>query len=425
MLTRLLLRTFALASKFLLTIVLARTLGFASVATYGLVVAVSVIASKALGLGFSSEINRQLSRADSHVAIRAAKKLCRAYGVGYLVAGVCAVIGWRCGWMASAKELPPATILVIWLVIAAEHCAFELNSYVFSLHRDELGSLMLFVRNGAWPLIAIAGLLTSATTNIEHVFLLWMTANLVVIGWGWRVLIRSDGAMTRSPHDGPHYLGAKEIWKSGFPFYAATLLMSIMQYAERLVAAPLVRDSVLGQYVFSWSVANSVQTVAYAVVVVTAAPRLAQAALADRGRFGDQLYRSLAQAAGVTICMAIAIAGMHDAIFGLAHHQADSAGLATLGILLASFTLRSLSDVLWAAAIALRAGWLVCGGIFILCTASPLLSYRLISTFGESGAALAHLCLSFAMTAWLAVIVMYRKSDSQWLMSKGKHPDVA
>ncbi|WP_260401677.1 hypothetical protein [Burkholderia stagnalis] len=80
MLTRLFLRFSALGLKFALTIVIARTLGFNAVAVYGLAVAASVIASKALGLGFGPELNRRLSETHPLAAIGEARTVGAAYG---------------------------------------------------------------------------------------------------------------------------------------------------------------------------------------------------------------------------------------------------------------------------------------------------------------------------------------------------------
>ncbi|QOH39755.1 polysaccharide biosynthesis family protein [Burkholderia cepacia] len=89
---RLTLRVGALGLKFMLTIVVARTLGFDAVAAYGFALAVSVVASKVLGLGFSTEINRRLAGPDPHDAVRTCVRLSVLYaGVYALLCGVAAL----------------------------------------------------------------------------------------------------------------------------------------------------------------------------------------------------------------------------------------------------------------------------------------------------------------------------------------------
>ncbi|WP_431290673.1 hypothetical protein [Burkholderia cepacia] len=63
------------------------------------------------------------------------------------------------------------------------------------------------------------------------------------------------------------------------------MLLAALQYAERFVAGGQVSADALGQYVFAWSIANAVQTVAFATVVATAGPRFVRALADTPGAF--------------------------------------------------------------------------------------------------------------------------------------------
>ncbi|HEY3596905.1 MAG TPA: hypothetical protein VGL08_05230 [Paraburkholderia sp.] len=200
MIQRLILRILSLAAKFALTIVLARTLGFSAVAAYGLAVAVSVVASKVLGLGFSAELNRRLSGMRPGMAIGAARRLRGIYGASYLLVVAGVFVAWSNGWLHVAQVASPALLFEVVLVAIAEHYALEANSYVFSLHRAQAASMMLFVRTGAWAAFAIAGLLVGTIVDIHAVFLLWVGANLGVIVWAWVVI---ESVARRAPAIAP------------------------------------------------------------------------------------------------------------------------------------------------------------------------------------------------------------------------------
>lgn len=279
MLTRLLLRSLALGLKFTLAIIVARTLGFDAVAAYGLAVAAAVIASKLLGLGFSPELNRRLSEPDPLPAFGAMRTLCVAYGGLYLTLVATLAVATANGDAALLARVGLSTRLAwcVLLVALSEHAAFEANGWLFSLHRPRAGSLLLFVRTGAWAGVAGAGLLVGALHSIESVFALWFAANTCVVVLSWRRI----GAVARQAHDRPQATrapavrerGVLSIWRHGLPFYVAGIVLASLQYAERFIGGGHLSADALGRYVFAWSIANAIQALAFSTVVVTAGPR--------------------------------------------------------------------------------------------------------------------------------------------------------
>ncbi|EDT06416.1 polysaccharide biosynthesis protein [Burkholderia ambifaria IOP40-10] len=408
MLIRLALRFAALGLKFGLTIVIARTLGFDAVAVYGLAVAVSVVASKLLGLGFSTELNRRLSASDPLPAIGEARRLGTLFGGLYLLACTSLAIASLASFPADAFGLSTPVLWCILLVALSEHAAFETNAWMFSLHRPRMGSLLLFVRTGAWAGIACASLLSGAVRSIEAVFALWFACNACVVAVSWQrigVLARRARHARRFAH-APAAHDMITVWLHGLPFYAAGGLLSILQYAERFIAGGHVNADALGRYVFAWSVANGVQTVAFAAVVATAAPGFVRALADDPAEFRRRLRRAVAASASLAALLSIAILVVHDDLFRLANERPGAHEVALLAVLLASFVLRAAADVLWAAAIALRAGvgvTLAMAGVALVCVPA---AWYLIAGFGTTGAALAHLTASVAIVVALATIVL-------------------
>ncbi|WP_341317177.1 phosphoribosylaminoimidazole carboxylase [Paraburkholderia sp. IMGN_8] len=329
------------------------------------------------------------------------------YASFYLLVGAASVIVWHEGGQAMLGAASPAALSLMVAVAITEHYAFEANSYVFSLHRANTGSLMLFVRTGLWPSFAIAGLLFHWIASIEAVFVLWIGANLVVIGWAWKAIrameLRQSGVQSAPARfDWRRTAG---VWKEGVAFYIATVLLSGMQYAERFVAAPLLSHDEFGRYVFLWAIANAVQTVSYTVFVVTAGPSLVRAACSEPRRVTPILRRVIVKILAVTVAISLAVFSVHDLIFRFAHKSLGTGGRTTLVILLASFVLRSGSDLLWSAAIALKAGRQVAFGMFTLGVISVPLAWIAIPRFGQQGAAVSHLFASVMIAAWLAWVI--------------------
>ena len=413
MLTRLVLRFSALGLKFALTIVIARTAGFDAVAAYGLAVAASVIASKALGLGFGPELNRRLSEADPLDAIGDA----RALGIGYaalylLIAAAFAVATMNTAVVALLGRFALSTPLAwcVLLVALSEHAAFEVNGWLFSLHRPRIGAVLLFVRTGAWSGLACAGLLTGVLQSIEAVFALWIATNAIVVAVAWRQIgafaQRTLGIRLPAPVQHPRRMWS--IWRHGLPFHAAAVILSLLQYAERFIAGSRIGADALGQYVFAWSLANAVQTIAFATVAVTAGPRLVRTLADAPDAFLRRTLHAVAASAAVTLLVSTGIVAVHRELFALAHEPGGSDQVALLAVLLVSFVLRAATDVLWSAAIALRAGGIVLAAMAGLALLYVPVARHLIDMSGAEGAALAHLVASIAIAAALALIVVRR-----------------
>ncbi|GAB2889265.1 hypothetical protein GCM10027093_25170 [Paraburkholderia jirisanensis] len=415
MLLRLLLRVVSLGAKFALTVVIARALGFAAVADYGLAVAASVIASKVLGLGFSAELNRRLAGAQPGAAIGDARVLRRVYGVAYLLLAAAGFAVWRGGWLNALQTAAPAVLGEVVLVALAEHYALEANSYVFSLHRTRAASLMLFVRTGAWAALAIGGLCSGAIDDLQAVLWLWIGANAAVIVWAWRVIeavarvqrgaVSAAQASTTASTAASHRARMRGVFAAGAAFYVATILLSGLQYLERFIAAPYLSSDALGRYVFTWASANAVQTIAYASLVVTAGPRLAKAAVNAPAHFNATLNGALKSAAALTLGLSLVMLALSVPLFSLAHQPVDAQGLTVLSILLVSFVLRSIADLLWVAAIALMQGKRVALGMALLAGVDALATWWLVVHGGMPGVALAHLCSSVLVAGWLAWVV--------------------
>ncbi|CAM2190738.1 Oligosaccharide flippase family protein [Burkholderia cepacia] len=414
---RLTLRVGALGLKFMLTIVVARTLGFDAVAAYGFALAVSVVASKVLGLGFSTEINRRLAGPDPHDAVRTCVRLSVLYaGVYALLCGVAAL---PIGTPGALRDVP---LPLVALVACAEHAALEVNTWLFSLHRARAASWLLFVRTGAWAGVAIGALTVRAIMSIEDLFAIWIAADVLVVAIGWILIAGAARRLPAMPALSATRVRLATVWRDGVPFFVALLLLSVLQYLERFVASAQLDANALGHYVFVWSIASAIQTVATATVVAVAAPRLVRAldsAHAAAPAFRAELARTLRASLLLTGAAALAIALAHPWLFRLAHGDDDAQSAVLLLILLLSFILRAAADVLWAAAVALRAGRTVACVIAVLTVACMPMSIALVQSEHALGAACAHLVASIAVTAWLAWIV-----TSRLPAMRGKRPRV-
>ncbi|MFM0159466.1 lipopolysaccharide biosynthesis protein [Paraburkholderia sediminicola] len=420
LLVRLAFRITSLALKFALTIVVARTLGFAAVADYGLALAVSVVSSKLLGLGFSTEMNRRLSAVNPAGAIQDARRLLLLYCVVYAVIATAVWAVYYCVGFEAFHRIPPGILWGMMLVAFSEHAGLETTSYVFSLHRPRLGALLLFIRTGVWAGVAILGLLTGVVLSVETVFTFWWGANVVVAVtacwciWRW-------GRETGLGRPVPRKAGSvRSVWVSGLPFFVATTVLSALQYGERFLASSVISADSLGRYVFAWSIANSIQTITYATIGVTAGPRLVRSLSGADGDFWATLRSSMRSAVGITIVAAAAILIAYKPIFRAAHEPAGSHELMMLSILLLSFVFRSIADVYWSGAVALRMGKQVAIAIAVVAVMSIPGEWILVTRLGAMGAALAHLTASTGIVATLVFLVMRARAIPEAAAANGE-----
>ncbi|QRR07599.1 hypothetical protein FPJ27_15060 [Burkholderia sp. MS455] len=408
MLIRIAMRVVALGAKFALTIAIARMLGFAAIADYGLAIAISVIASKVLGLGFSAELNRRLALPAPRQAIRDARTIAIVYVLAYLVLGSVVLLVRFKGGLAASHVSASTPWLTIVAVAIAEHYAFECNTYVFSLHHTRTASLMLFVRSGVWPALAMAGLGSGVIVRLDTVLLLWISINSVVIIWAWQTLIAVATASEPAPRRVDGHRDTLRLWRDGLSFYVGAALLASLQYAERLIAAPLLSDDALGRYVFAWSIANAIQTIAFAAIVSTAGPALAKAASVESRTFAPTLRRALYVSLRLTLLLSGGILLVREPLFRLAHEPLDSNGTTLLTILLLSFVLRGTIDLLWAAAIALRVGRTFALATALLGAGSLPITWYAIRAHSALGAACGHLLTSALLATgfgWLLIRV--------------------
>ncbi|GAB2875508.1 hypothetical protein GCM10027093_08650 [Paraburkholderia jirisanensis] len=307
----------------------------------------------------------------------------------------------------SLYGVATTTLWGVTAVALSEHAALEGTSYLFSLQKARSGSVLLFLRTGAWAAVAILGLLCGLFRSISAVFALWCATNVIAVTIAWWMIRRTGGGPKQAAANCPPSLPQspfRSVWFDGLPFYIATMVLSGLQYAERFVVSGVVSADMLGQYVFAWSVANSIQTVCYATIVVTAAPRLARALSSSRGAFMKTLYQSLLFAVVITSIAAALVLTGHKVLFRMAHEPSNESEFLTLSVLLVSFVMRSVCDVLWSGIVALRKGKDMAISISVIAAVSIPMNYIFVGRWATLGAAFGHLLASASIVTTSALI---------------------
>jgi len=395
MIFRLLLRGGALGAKFLLVLAITHYLGYDALGFYGVVVAASLIASKFYSVGFSSEINRLISVGGSSRPV-IDKVLLLYFAVG-LVASVIMVTIYA---QLQQVEVSAALIVCVTLLLLTEHLSFELNSFVFSAQKANWGAILFFIKTGLWALLAVAGMMLGWVASIASVLWLWVISNVLVMIAGYLIVVRQHAGRATGT------LTTGTVWKAGLPFYLGAGLIALSQYAERFLIVDLEPYASLGKYVYAWSAANTLQALSYAVVAVVGIPVLAkryqqhQQSPTLRELFVNTwVKRSLLVSAAVAVMIWVFFNVVLDYV--AASVPRPDNGL--LAVLIVSFALRAVGDVVWGGLIASKNSRVSLASAAVCLLVSLPVSYLLIKHHSIYGAAWGNV---FSICVQLGVIAV-------------------
>lgn len=395
MIFRLLLRGGALGAKFLLVLAITHYLGYDALGFYGVVVAASLIASKFYSVGFSSEINRLISVG------RSSRWVVDRVLLLYLAVGIVLSVATVMVYSLFQQVEASATLIVcVALLLLTEHLSFEINSFVFSAQKATWGALLFFIKTGLWALLALGGMMLGWVSDIASVLWLWVAANVVVIVAGYLIVVNVHrGRVTAT-------LTTASVWKAGLPFYLGTGLIALSQYAERFLIIDLEPYASLGKYVYAWSAANTLQALSYAVVAVVGIPVLAkryqkdQQAPTVRQLFVNKwVMRALVLSGGVALMIFL----FFNVVLDYVATSVPRPDNGILGVLIFSFALRAVGDIVWGGLIASKNSRVSLASAAICLLVSLPVSYLLIQHYSIYGAAWGNV---FSITVQLGVIAL-------------------
>lgn len=395
MIFRLLLRGGALGAKFLLVLAITHYLGYDALGFYGVVVAASLIASKFYSVGFSSEINRLISVGGSSRWV-VDKVLLLYLAVGIVLSLVTVTVY----SLFQQVEASATLIVCVALLLLTEHLSFEINSFVFSAQKATWGALLFFIKTGLWALLALAGMMLGWISSIASVLWLWVAANVLVIVVGYLIVVNVHRGRVTA------VLTTASVWKAGLPFYLGTGLIALSQYAERFLIIDIEPYASLGKYVYAWSAANTLQALSYAVVAVVGIPVLAKRyqhdhqALTVRQLFVNQWVVRALVVSGVVALMIVLFFNLVLDYVATTVPRPDND---LLGVLIFSFALRAVGDIVWGGLIASKNSRVSLASAAICLLVSLPVSYLLIKHYSIYGAAWGNV---FSITVQLGVIAL-------------------
>ncbi|THF63128.1 hypothetical protein E6C76_17940 [Pseudothauera nasutitermitis] len=304
-LLNLILRAATLVSKFALIFVLAKFLEPAEVGLYGLLAATVLYVLMALGFDFYTFSTRELIVTDRRNWAGMLRDQGVFYGITYTALfPLCLLLFWL-------GLLPWHLAVWFFPLLALEHLAQELNRLLVAISEPLWASAVLFVRSGAWAVVATLWMwLDPGQRSLAFVLAAWTTGVFAACGLGvWRMR-NLDSASLRRAID---WQWIRQGIRIAFPFVLATLSLRALYTVDRYWIEALGGLEVLAAYVLFVGIANAIMSFLDAAVFTFAYPALiATAGKGDQTAFDGQMRRlgqhTLAVTAGLSVA-AILCAG--------------------------------------------------------------------------------------------------------------------
>ncbi|MGP9820447.1 lipopolysaccharide biosynthesis protein [Salinarimonas sp. NSM] len=264
------LRGLTLASKFVLTIFMARTMSPEDLGLYGLFATVVYLGTVVVGLDFYLYANREvITSADA-----ARPKLIRDQLVfGLIVYVAVSPFALVVFWM---ELLPPAVLGWFYLLLFLELISQEGYRLLIALSRPVAANVVLFFRQGIWIYaIVTIGFFAESLRELGVIWAGWAigaVAGLAIIVH-YIAQLPWNGAL-RAPVD---WAWIRRGAGSGLLFLVASSALLLMTYADRFFLQAYEGTGAVGVYVFFNQMANTIQTFVNTGIVMIAFPGIVAA----------------------------------------------------------------------------------------------------------------------------------------------------
>jgi O-antigen/teichoic acid export membrane protein len=376
----LILRGLTLASRFLLSLLLARMLSPAEMGQFGLLTATLAFALLAIGLEFYSYTLREMVPATPAGRTRIVANQITLAAIALLIVGLLVLAAILLGWFPS--RLAPWFLLIL----ITEHISLEATRILIITSRPVRAYVGVFLRGGIWVYaMAVLMFTTPSTRTLEMVLIWWAGGGLLSIAFS---------AISLSDLPWRELRGYRPDWdvifaglRTARPFMLTAAGALIISYVDRFVIDQFVGREALGIYTFYSTVLIGLLSLGGSISHQFL-PKIISgyAAGAEAYRMAlRSFFRSLfIVALGTTIISALVMGPMLN-VLGLA---AYASGIWVFYAMLPGIFLRILADVPSYALYAARSD-----NYLLFCNlgaalVSTLLNVLLIPVFGLYGAAL-------------------------------------
>ncbi|WP_066551988.1 oligosaccharide flippase family protein [Croceicoccus bisphenolivorans] len=311
-----LIRLATLAMRLALTVYVTGMLGLAALGQFGIVLGLAAFVPAAVGMGLNFHLCREIVGGDAADRIATIRDRMR----------------WTCTMLAAASAIalpvwwyfagpPTVMILLAAATLWLEALAMDIYLAMTGLRENVLANIGVALRSAAWVPIAIGvGLLWPELRSLETILACWIVGHLANLSMLAAIMARR-GYGRRWRSDAPTGWVRGSLAK-GVQVWPSDIALVLITFGDRFILSATVSDDAVGLYVFYWTFANMIQTLAQSAIVTPALPRLVEQYGADRGQWMVSVRRL-----GIAIPLAgIAMAAGILTVIWLGHRFVPQAG---------------------------------------------------------------------------------------------------
>ncbi len=256
-----------LAARFLLIFFLARYLEPEAVGLYGLFTATIGYSLFFVGLDFYIYTTRELIKADAAQRGALLKNQASLCGLLYLAFIPVAVL-----LLDAYAQWTSAMLFWYVPLLAFEHLNQEINRLLIALSQPVFASVLLFIRQGSWPIALVMMMeYIPATRSATTVYLLWTgTGALALVIGVWKLMHMQLGGWC-CKIDWPWIRKGVGI---SLLFLAGTLALRSLQTFDRYWLQALTDTTTVGAYILFFGIASTLMTFLDAGVFAFALPAI-------------------------------------------------------------------------------------------------------------------------------------------------------
>jgi O-antigen/teichoic acid export membrane protein len=308
------LRLISLGSRFLLVILLAKSMRIEDFAFYGLFAAAVTYSVYVIGVDFYTFAVRDLVTQPKPFWRALLRDQFLLYSATFAIFICCSLV------LLAAGVISANMLIWLLLLLASEHLAQELSRLLIITGNVLQSSIALFIRSGLWVMIlaALWWKNPAAPLQLQQVFTLWLSGGILAIVWSlWclREVLR-DRSSAGAPVDWGRLRTGIRI---AAIFFAGTLVLKFVSTADRFLVEHIAGLAAVGPYVLYIGLAGAIAAVVDAAVVLYDYPGLIRAWQAGDEQQFHTLYRAflrrvLLHALGAALVLALFLRPVLDFI---------------------------------------------------------------------------------------------------------------
>jgi len=256
------LRTLTIALKFVLSLLLIKSLGVAEYGVFGLFQSTVIIMTFFLGLDFYTFTTRQILKLKSKEFSYYIKHQIIFHALAYVL--VLPFSYFLVLWNIIQKEF----IYLFIIILVSEHLSQEIYRMLIILKKTVVATTVLFLRSGLWIILTYFLWKNNfIPSTLESLFYLWLVGAALSVAIGFYNL------------DFKWIKGVDKTYiKKGFmvalPFFMGTILYKLMEFSGRYFLNFYFSSAEVGVFTFFSSIANVMFVFVQTVVIIELYPSL-------------------------------------------------------------------------------------------------------------------------------------------------------